>query len=87
MGRLIDESQVNFDSMPCSEFDQRDEKEELALETITVCDNIYHIAGLKTQLSDGSSAYETQTFNENNCSSYYEMNLKEFDANEIKIQT
>ena len=43
MGRKKDDHRINFDSMPCSAFDSRSDKEDIALKSLTVSNNHYDV--------------------------------------------
>ena len=67
MGKSMNENDVNFESIPCSDFDSltRKKKAEIALESLTVSHNdakSYLHGGIRAKLNDGNPAYQTPTF-------------------------
>ena len=65
MGYDRNESQVNFDSLPCDSFDSRTDMEELGLESLTVSHNgsgSYLRGGIRAKISVGSPTFETRNF-------------------------
>ena len=89
MGRTKDESLVNFDSMPCSAFNSRSDKADIALKSLSVSHNgssQFLRGGIRANLTDDSAAYETPKFSFDN-STNYEMNIADFNPKKISIQS
>ena len=81
------ESQVNFDSLPCDSFDSRTDMEELALESLTVSHNGSGSdlrGGIRAKISGGSPTFETRNFIHDSLNSY-EMNIADFKPKKILI--
>ena len=89
MGQSKDESEVNFDSMPCDQFKARTDKAKIALKTLSVSHNSsswWLKGGIRAKLSDESAAYETPKFKFDPANNY-EMNIGEFQPDQIFIQS
>ena len=88
MGYSRDVDEFNIDSMPCSVFEARDDKQVVELESLTVYSigTSNRIHGIKAQLNDGSLAYYTPNQYPWSNLKQYEMLLSDFKADQIFIQ-